>query len=283
MKFINFLKEPFFFIISIGIVFYFTYSSLSNYLNRDENVVVVTTNEIMQMEQSWESRWNRPPTSQEREGLINRHVKDIVLYRTALEMGLDKDDRVVIGRMVQKLKFMGNDLIRPPQPSEQDLVTFYEKHKEQYMPEEKVTMSHIFFDPDKREDETLVDADKALNILRSKGEFDGDFSSYGDAFMLQNYYPDRSELAIRKLFGTGFTETVFQLETDTWQGPVLSGYGTHLVYVHNHQKSELPAFNIVRDQVKNEWMEDMQKKLNDRYVEGLMARYEIVFEENESQ
>jgi peptidyl-prolyl cis-trans isomerase C len=277
----KFFKEPLFLIIIAGVLLYITYSALNNYLNRDENLIVVTSNEIMQMEQSWESRWNRPPTAQERQGLIDQFIQETVLYKTALEMGLEKDDRVIRGRLVQKLKFLGNDLIRPPQPSEQDLVTFYDKHKEQYMPEEEITITHIFFDPDKRDDETLVDADKALQVLSSKDNFDGDISGYGDPFMLQNYYPGRSELEIRKLFGNGFTESVFQLEPGIWHGPVLSGYGTHLVYVHNHQESELPAFTDVREQVKTDWMEDMQKKLNERYIEGIMARYEVVIEEDQ--
>jgi peptidyl-prolyl cis-trans isomerase C len=198
-------------------------------------------------------------------------------------MGIDKNDRAIRGRMVQKLEFLGNDLIRAPQPSEQDLFAFYEKHRQDYIPEEMITITHIFFNPDKREDKTLEDADKALQALSSKGEFDGNLTGYGDAFMLQSYYPNRSELEIRKLFGVGFTESVFKLEPEKWHGPVLSGYGTHLVYVHSHQESEIPAFTDVREQVKTDWMADMQKKLNDRYIEGLMTRYEIVFEENESQ
>ena len=279
MKFFKLLKEPLFLFLVTGTLLYFTYTSFNNYLNRDENIVTVTRGEISLLEQTWQSRWNRPPTPEEKQGLIDGYIKEMVLYKTAVEMGLDKDDPVTRRIMVQKLKFLGADLIRPPQPSEQELITFFEKNEEQYIPPEMITMTHIFFNPDKREDETLIDADKALQALASKAEFDVDLSAYGDAFMLQSYYPNRSELEIRKLFGTGFTESVFQLEAGRWHGPVLSGYGTHLVYIHDHQKNELPAFDKVREKVKEDWMAEMQKKLNDRYIDGLMARYEIVIEE----
>jgi len=279
MKFFKLLKEPLFLFLVTGTMLYFTYTSFNNYLNRDENIVLVTRGEISLLEQSWQSRWNRPPTPEEKQGLIDGYIREMVLYKTALEMGLDKDDPITRRIMVQKLEFLGADLIRPPQPSEQDLISFFEKNEEQYIPPEMITMTHIFFDPDKREDETLSDADKALQELASKAEFDGKLSAYGDVFMLQSYYPNRSELEIRKLFGTGFTESVFQLEAGKWHGPVLSGYGTHLVYIHDHQKNELPAFDKVREKVKEDWMADMQKKLNDRYIDGLMARYEIVIEE----
>ena len=279
MRYSKIFKEPLVLFIAAGIILYITYSAFNNYLNRDKNVVFVSSQEITDLEKAWQSRMNRPPTPIERQGMIDNLVKETVMYKTALEMGLDKDDRVIKGRMVQKLEFLGNDLIRAPQPSEQDLLTFYDKNKEQYIPEEVISITHIFFNPDKREDETLMDADKALQALRLKGDFDGDVSGYGDTFMLQNYYPNRSELEIRKLFGTGFTESVFQLEPGKWHGPVLSGYGTHLVYVHSHQQSEAPSFVEVREVVKSDWMTDMQIKLNDKYIEGLMSRYEIVFEE----
>jgi peptidyl-prolyl cis-trans isomerase C len=281
MKIFKFFKEPLFLIATAGILLFITYTALDNYLNKDENILFISMNDIAFLEQTWESRMNRPPTAEERKGLVDSYIQDQVMFKTALEMGLDKGDQVIKGRMVQKLRFLGNDLIRPPQPSEQDLITYYEKHKEEYIPEETITITHIYFDPDKRDDETISDANEVLEILTSMNELNRDVSLYGDPFMLQNYYPERTTLEIRKLFGRGFTESVFELEPGVWHGPVLSGYGTHLVYVHNHQKNELLSFEIVREQVKTEWMEEMQKKLNKKYVDGLMARYEIVFEEIE--
>lgn len=279
MNYPKILKEPIISFLIAGLLLYISYTSFDNYLNRDEHKIVVSTSEIELLSQTWESRMNRPPTPQERQGLIDEYVKEMVLFKTALEMGLDKDDRVIRGRMVQKLEFLGNDLIRAPQPSEQDLITFYDKNKEQYIPEEMISITHIFFNPDKRENETLKDADKALQALRLKDDFDGEVSGYGDSFMLQNYYPSRSELEIRKLFGTGFTESVFQLETGKWHGPVLSGYGTHLVFVHKHEKNELPEYADVREMVLEDWMTAKKIELQDNYIKSLLARYEVIVEQ----
>jgi hypothetical protein len=74
MTFSSFFKEPLLLFILAGILLFISYSALDNYLNRDENIVFVSNNEITQLEQSWESRWNRPPTSEERKGLINQHI-----------------------------------------------------------------------------------------------------------------------------------------------------------------------------------------------------------------
>lgn len=277
------IREPLLLFILAGVLLFLSYQTFNNYLNKDENVIVVSKGEILLLEKTFAKQYNRPASPEEREALIQNTIKEMVLYKTALEMGLDIDDQVIRRRMVQKVEFLGNDLIRPPQPSEQDLLTFYTEHKEQYTAEERITITHIYFNPDKREGETLEDADKALQVLNSQSEFDGDVSGYGDALMLQDFYSDKSRLEVLKLFGNGFAESVFQLEPGKWHGPVLSGYGTHLVYVHHLQKGELPALSAVREQVKTDWMADMQKKLNDKYIEGLISRYEVVFEENNLQ
>ena len=273
------LKEPLTQFLLIGILLFISYQSFNNYLNRDENVIYVKNGEISQLEQAWEMRWNRPPTPEEKEGIVKQYIREKVLYRTAIEMGLDRDDMVIQRRMVQKVEFLGADLIKPPQPSEADLLTWYDKHKDKYLLPEILTMTQIFFDPDKRGKATLEDAEKVLKKLSTMPVFPDDITIYGDAFMLQNYYPNKTELEIKKLFGSGFTESVFQLEPGKWYGPVLSGYGTHLVYVHEHLVNDVPDFSEVRENVKKDWMSQKKKDLEDRYIDGLLARYEIVLVE----
>ena len=56
----------------------------------------------------------------------------------------------------------------------------------------------------------------------------------GDPFMLQSYYPERSEAELAKAFRPRLCASrCSSLRRRQWHGPVLSGYGTHLVYVHD--------------------------------------------------
>lgn len=272
-------KEPAFQFLLAGLLLYVAYRSFNDYLNRDKNIIIVSKTELDMLDQSWEMKWNRPPTPKEKEALINQSVREKVLYRTAIEMGLDKEDIVIRRRMVQKVEYLGADIMQPPQPSETELVTYYEKHKDQYELPEFVSITHLFFDPDKRGEATLDDANKALTKLKAQKDPTSNLSAFGDAFMLASYYPNKSELEIQKLFGSGFTESVFKLETGIWHGPILSGYGTHLVFVHNHEKNELPAYENVRDLVRNDWMAEKKAALEQQYIDGLMARYEVILED----
>ena len=277
-KLISILKEPIIHFLLIGALLYVSYQSFNNYLNRDKNVITVSKEEIQMLYQSWEMRWNRSPTPEEKEGLLKQSIRDKVLYRTALEMGLEKEDMVIQRRMVQKIEYLGADIIQPPQPNEAELVAYFEEHKDEYKLPELITMTHLFYDPDKRGDATLDDASKALARLNAQNDPDSNLSAFGDAFMLANYFPNKTEMEIRKLFGSGFTESVFELETAKWHGPVLSGYGTHLVFVHNHEINEMPEYTDVRDLVRVDWMAMKKAELEQQYIDGLVARYEVVIE-----
>ncbi len=101
--------------------------------------------------------------------------------------------------------------------------------------------------------------------------------------MLQSYYPRNSEIDIRRQFGGGFSAAVMRLEPGQWHGPVLSGYGTHLVYVHTLEVAPPPVFADVRDDVFENWQGAQQEKFNSQYFESLKSRYEIVIEKPSSE
>ena len=278
-KIISILKEPAIHFVLIGTLLYFTYQSFNNYLNRDQHVIVVSNDEIQMLVQSWEMKRNRPPTAKEREGIINGQVKEMVLYKTAVEMGLDKQDRATRRRLAQQVELLGSGMIQSPQPSEGELVKYYEDHKEEYRNPETVTITQLFFNPDKRGNATLDDAKTALIKLNVQNDANGNYSAFGDASMLPNYFPNKTEMEIGRQFSRGFTESVFELEVGKWHGPVLSGYGTHLVFVHNHEINELPEYTEIRDYLREQWMTQKKTELEEQYVEGLMARYEVIIED----
>ena len=101
----------------------------------------------------------------------------------------------------------------------------------------------------------------------------------GDRFMLQNSYSQVSELDIRRLLGSGFSAAVMQLEPGQWHGPVLSGFGVHLVYVYDLQVAPPPQFVDVRPSVLEDWQEKQQEKFNADFYEGLKSSYDIVISE----
>jgi hypothetical protein len=194
-------------------------------------------------------------------------------------MGLDKDDQIIRRRLGQKLEFLFADLASMIQPTEEGLEEYFADHIDRYQESDLLTFTHVFLDPDRREDQTLDDAEALMLELIALDQPGKLSENRGDPFMLQNYYPERTELEILKLFGSGFADTISDLEPGKWHGPVLSGYGVHLVFVHYRVEAEPPLLSLVRDQVKQDWQDDQRERLNGEFYTNMRDRYEVVVEE----
>ena len=276
------LRDPLLHFLIAGAAIYIAYglfSPLAESQISDDKTVVVTTGEIDWLTNTWTSKWNRPPTEQELEGLVEQHIRETVLYREAVAMGLDRDDVVIRRRLGQKLEFLTQDMLQPEPPSDSELQAYFTSNIDRYRAADTITISHVFFDPDKRGNATLEDAEAVKMRLASLGDAPVDTRSFGDAFLLQNYYPQVTEFELAKLFGIGFAEPVFELDPGIWHGPVLSGYGTHLVFLHQKTEQPLPIFEDVAEAVQGDWYDEKRRELNDQFIDALLARYTIVVEE----
>jgi len=276
----KFFREPLVHFLAIGAALFVIYAYWGQQGTEEQGkTITITAGEIEWLSDSWQTRWNRPPTQQEREGLINQYLKEMILYREAVAMGLDRDDTVIRRRLAQKLEFLSQDLISPTPPSEEELQAYFAEHIDRYQQPDLITFTHIYFDPDKRGNQTLKDAETAKAEMIALQQPPQDVRSFGDQFMLQSYYPERSEAEVAKLFGSGFAGPVFELTPHEWHGPVLSGYGTHLVYVHDLRKAPPPDFTEFEEQLKEDWGNDQREKLNDQFLASLMGRYDVTIEE----
>ena len=283
MKVKSILKEPLFQFFVLGVFVYVLYGLFASLDDKQaENTIVVTKGEIDWMKDTWTKRWNRPPTDQELEGLIDQHIEESIFYQEALKMGLDQNDVIIRRRLAQKLKFLQEDLLKPGEPSEEALRAYFRENISMYSSDELVTLTQIFYDPDKRGSSTLQDAENDKARLNDMDIDVVDPKAFGDYFMLQNYYPGRSQQDISKLFGSEFARNVMSLEVDEWHGPILSGYGTHLVYVTDRVESVEPNFEDVRDLVLEDWKIAQQEKMNQMFAEGVIARYTVIVEDADS-
>ena len=273
-------REPLLHFLLIGMGIYAAYGLFAaGEYDSDERRITVSASDVQVLGDQWARLWGRPPTQEELAGVVSDHVRTRILYKEAMAMGLDKGDLVIERRLAQKVELLAQGLITPEDPGEEELRAWYDTHGENYKQPDLYTVTHVFFDPDKRDATTLDDAHAALERLRNLDHVPADLTSYGDRFMLQNYYPQRTELELRKLFGAGFVDQIIELEPDTWHGPVLSGYGAHLVMISDVLRPPVPAFEAVEERVREEWFKTQIDEMSDRFVDNLIARYEIDVEE----
>jgi len=263
----------------IGAVIYGAYGAFAEPASDEtDKTIVVSAAEVEWMRSSWQKRWNRPPTDKEMDGLVQQYIRETVLYREALTMGLNQHDQVIRRRLAQKLEFLAKDLVTLTPPGEKELQAYFAANQARYQEPIRYTFTQVFVDPDKRGDATLPDAETIKAALIAKGDAIEDAEELGDGFMLQNYYPEQSPLEIRKNFGSGFAESLLALAPGQWHGPVLSGYGVHLVYVSHVAEPPAPVFAEVRERVTEDWKADKGEELNEKFYARLRDRYTIVVE-----
>ncbi len=277
---IQLAKEPLVQFVLIGTCIYGLYARYGTPpVDVADHTIIVDAARVESFIDQWEKRWNRPPTRQEFDGLINAFVREDILYRQAIAMGLDQDDPITRRRMAQKLEFLTSDIALFNEPDTGELEQYFDEHRARYRDDDLITFNQVFFDPDLRDEATLEDAARMLARLDAAGVPDPVTLDAGDRFMLQGYFEEVSELEVQRQLGSGFAESVMQLEPRRWHGPVLSGYGVHLVYIHQLRAAAAPVFEDVKHSVLADWQQMQQQKFNAAFYQSLKSRYDIVIAE----
>lgn len=276
------LHEPLMHFLVIGAAIYLLYGMFAEpVMDETDKTIVVSAGEIEWMQGTWQKRWNRPPTEKELDGLIQQYIRETVLYREALTMGLNQHDQVIRRRLAQKLEFLARDLVALTPPTGEELQVYFAENLYRYQEPVRYTFTQVFIDPDKRGDATLADAEAIKATLIATGGALEDPGALGDVFMLPNYYPEKDPIEIRKYFGNGFAESLVELSPGQWHGPVLSGYGVHLVYISSISAPPAPVFEELRERVVQDWKSEQGEELNEKFYASLRERYTVVIEEPE--
>ena len=100
-------------------------------------------------------------------------------------------------------------------------------------------------------------------------------ASLGDPFMLQDYYADRSPEQLAKEFGPAFAQAIFRARPGTWQGPIESGFGWHLVFVDSFVPGRAPAFAEVESDVKTAWLGERKAEAWRKAYDAMRAKYTV--------
>jgi hypothetical protein len=275
------LREPLIHFFVLGLVVFGLHGVLEKKPEAAEDpfLVEVTSADIEWLRTMWSKRMVRQPTVEELRGQVNQIIREQILSREAVSMGLDEGDMVVRRRLAQKMDFLFRDLSDITEPSDDELQAYLHEKRSTYEIPRRVTFTHVYFNTDKRGEEGATEAVRLLvERLDANEGFPSDVSVLGDPFLLQSSYSNRTVAEIRGEFGPEFAKTVSELEPRTWQGPVLSGYGLHAVYIHERQDARLPDYSEISDRIKNDWMREKQQE-NDRKVYGeLRTRYRVLVE-----
>ena len=257
------LKDPLVLFLALGAVIFWI--AAIGAVDDGAHLIEVGEPDLNRLRDQWQAQMGRPPTPRELDGLIEEFIREEAYFREAKRLSLDEGDIIVRRRLVQKLRFLTEDIATGQPPAESGLQAYYKDNAERYRRPTRYTFRHRYFSTDRR-DNARADAQAALP----------DPNIAGDPFMLQRSYAARSAREIGNLFGTGFADELAALDPhDRWQGPIRSAYGWHLVQIDARLPAFLPAYGEVASQVANDLNMERRERANEAYYENLLQRYEV--------
>ena len=119
-------------------VLYFIDVSLNSY---DDKEIYISDQEILSLVNAWKSQVGRNPNDDEITRIINNLVDEEILYREALALGLEKNDRIIKRRLAQKISFLKEESILDS-PTKDDLLNYFENNKDKYFINSSYTFTH---------------------------------------------------------------------------------------------------------------------------------------------
>jgi hypothetical protein len=272
------LREPLIHFLLIGAVLFAAYGYMQRGRGGVESSkqIQLTVDDLRQLVILFQSQWRREPTAQELSRLVENKVQEEILYREALAMGLDNDDTIVKRRMAQKLQFLAEDIAAAREPTAAELKSWFEKNKAMFAQPSRVSFRHLYFTPDRRGQRARDDAVNALSKLAGQPQDAKVAGSLADPFMFQDYYRDRAPDYLGKEFGPQFAQAVAKLAPGSWQGPIESGFGWHLVFLDTLIPGRSPAFEEIEPDVKTAWLGEQKSQAWEKAYKEMRAKYTVL-------
>jgi hypothetical protein len=271
------LREPLVHFLLLGAIVFAIFHFTADRSDVQEGKIVVTSGKIEQLATGFSRTWHRPPTRQELDGLTDDYIREEVLYRQALAMGLDKDDTIVRRRMRQKLEFLTEEASAAALPTDQDLQSWLDQHPDKFRIEPAAAFSQIYFNPGRHGKPALPAASQALAQLGRAGGHSAS-AELGDATMLPREMALTGIDEVGRVFGNDFAGQVAQLQPGFWTGPLQSSYGWHLVRVSERTEGRSRPLSEVREAVRREWQAARSKEVVDSTYAKLRGKYTVVVE-----
>jgi len=273
----------------IGAAFFLLYNLTvkNNYSDTDLKTVIVDKNSLVTFMQYRSKIFNQDEfeyklssmSKEEINNLIKDYIREEVLYREALGLGMDKDDYVIKRRMVQKIEFINEDLAdRSLEITEDDVKEYFYDNLDEYKIEPNATFTHVFFSKDKNGiDEAKLLAEDEIKLLNNNRVPFYDSAKYGDRFLYHLNYVERTPEFVESHFGREMEEEIFKLNpSDTkWYGPYESPYGFHLVLLTEKNDETIPEIEEVYESILNDLSYELSNKAREKSIKEIIDSYDV--------
>lgn len=270
------LSEPLLHFLVLGLLLFGLHAWFRPARAADTETIVVSSGDVETLAITFARTWQRAPTAEELGGLVDDFVREEILSREAIRLGLDRDDSVIRRRLSQKMEFVAEDLAAVVEPTDEELEAHLAAHPDVYREVPRTSFRHVFLRED-RSEHPEKDATEILDRLRAAGP-DADSATLGDRLLLPETFELETRMRVSTQLGEEFAEGLDGAQVGLWSGPVRSAYGLHLVLVTERVGGEVPPLPALREQLRRDVLAERSERMKREYLEGLLARYRILLQ-----
>jgi hypothetical protein len=262
------LREPLLHFLILGALLFGLYGWLRGSPQKGNDEIVLSRGQLQSLQAQFQRTRLRSPTPEEVQGLVESWVREEIFYREGLAIGLDRDDPVVRRRVAQKLEFIGEDAVgAAPTPAE--LQGWLAAHADAYRIDARYSLEQIYIDVARHG--AKLDADvAALRRSIASGR-----APVGDPTLLPPSLERATASQVQRVFGKEFAEMLKTLPVGSWQGPLRSAFGQHLVRLGGVEAARPATLDEVRADVERDFVQARTAELKAARYRDLRARYVV--------
>jgi hypothetical protein len=267
------LGEPMLHFLLIGIALFAAYQWMSP-VDSDGRRIVITEGVVDDLVSQHVAARGREPSATELNHLIESYVRDEVLYREGVKLGLDRDDIVVKRRVRQKIELIEEEHGSTGTPTDADLSAYLAANPTRFVQPAILTFEQVFLGQPTANPGVVHAVAVTHQALRNGA----DPAELGTPTLLPHQVTRTPADLVARDFGASFAAVLERVPVGEWVGPVDSSFGAHYVRVSDRTPAVAPQLAAVRDHLVREWEnERRQRARNDAYTK-MRGEYQVRIE-----
>ena len=268
MRIRTLLGEPMLHFLLIGIGLFAAYQWMAP--GDSPGRIVVTQGVVDDLVTQHVAAKGREPSSTELNHLIESYIRDEVLYREGVKLGLDRDDIVVKRRVRQKVELIAEEDASTRTPTDADLSAYVAANPARFVQPAILTFEQVFLGPSTSGPAVVVISQALRNGT--------DPEALGKPTLLPLRMTRTPADLVARDFGDAFAAALEKAPVGEWAGPIDSSFGAHYVRVVDRTPAAAPQLAAVRDQVVREWENERRQRARTDAYAKMRGEYEVSIE-----
>jgi hypothetical protein len=273
MRIRRLLAEPMLHFVLIGIALFAAYRWKAP-ADSGGRRIVITEGVVNDLVTQHVAARGREPSAGELNHLIESYVRDEILYREGVTLGLDRDDIVVKRRVRQKVEVMMEEAAATGPPTDADLSAYLEANNARFIQPAILTFEQVFLGPT-TSGPTVVNA---VAVMRKALRGGADPRELGTPSLLPQRMTQTPADLVARDFGASFAAVLQSVPVGEWVGPIDSSFGAHYVRVSNRMPAVTPRLADVHDQVVREWENERRQRARSDAYARMRRAYDVTIE-----